>query len=318
MARLALLALVLSSLACVMPRHDQPDQLRHDTVPLAPVFSPIFDHEVSEDGSSSSWSALLWLLGRDVEGERTTSRALPFWWHDVDPPYSETTVLFPLYFSRLTPETTTRWFTPVWGYSSSPEERTDQVVLDVFDWQRSRVEDRWRSGLFLVYDWEHWPGGRNDFTLVPIIGMSFHLGHLARFQWGFPPEGERVGALGRTASRRFELLNLLGFVTLFGYDDVGDRRDIRLGTLLSNDILSVFRSWRGRGDDPFVREWLFPLYMNAQDADDGWMYVGPLWGTRDDRVAGTHTDWWLLGLFSRSEASDGVRWKVAGLTVVGP
>lgn len=317
MARLALLVLALASSACVMPRHDQPDWLREDTVPLAPAFSLLYDHEVSANGESEEWSALLWLLGGWREGERHGSRALPFWWHDVDPPYSETTVLFPLWFERTTPETTTRWITPLYGYSSTPESRGDWVVLNIFDWQRSRLSDRHRSGLFLVYDWESW-GERVDFTLVPIIGMSFHLGHLARFQWGFPPDGERVGALDREGSRRFELVNALGFATLFGYDDVGDRRDIRLGTLLSNEVLSVFRSYRGRGDDPFVREWLFPLYMNMQDADDGWMYVGPLWGSQDDRVAGTHTDWWLLGLLSRQEAPDGVRWSVCGLEIVGP
>lgn len=313
----ALVLLAASALGGCATLSDQPDAVRHDKVPWAPLFSPFYARSVSEDGSSWRWSSLLWLVGQDVEAQRRTSWALPFYWREVDPPYVETTMVFPLWFERLGHESTFRFITPLYGYSSTPESRTDYAVLNVFDWERSRTGDAWRSGLFLVYDAEH-RGPRTDLTLVPIIGMSVPLGHLARFQWGYPAQGVTVGALGRTSSRRIELANLLGFFTLFGYDDVGDRREVRVGTLFSNEVLSIFRSWRGRGEDPFVREWLFPLYMNVQDADGGWSYVGPLWGDRSDHVAGTHTDWWLLGLLSRSTSAEGVTWSVAGFTVSGP
>lgn len=309
---------LLAAVGCTT-LHDQPDQVRHDTVPLAPLFSPLFDREVSDDGTSSSWSTLFWLVGHDEEQPRSTSWALPLWWHEDDPPYVETTLLFPLWYERKAHDETVRWITPLYGWQTSPEARTDWVVLDVFDWQRSHVADAWRSGLWLVYDVDH-RDARTDFTLVPFISKSIlPLGHLAKFEWGYPAEGVTVGALGRTGSRRFEIANLAGFFTLFGYDDVGDTREIRVGTLFSDEVLSIFRSWRGRGeDDPFVREWLFPVYMNLQDEEGGWSLVGPLWGDVDDRVAGTHTDWWLMGLLSRSTSGAGTSWSVCGLTVAGP
>jgi hypothetical protein len=115
------------------------------------------------------------------------------------------------------------------------------------------------------------------------------------------------------------LLNAFGIVAAFGYDDVGDRREIRALTLFSNEVLSIFRSWRGRGgEDPFVREWLFPLYMNVQDVDGGWWYAGPLWGRIDDHVGDTSTDWWLLGLLSRNTSAEGDTWSLLGLPIVSP
>ncbi|MFT7462407.1 MAG: hypothetical protein ACI9EF_000747, partial [Pseudohongiellaceae bacterium] len=114
-------------------------------------------------------------------------------------------------------------------------------------------------------------------------------------------------------------LDLLGIVQLFGYDDVGDRREVRAFTLFSDEVLSLFRSWRGRSDeDPFVREWLFPVYFNVADAESSWFAAGPLWGHFEDRVEETETHWWLLGLLSRSAAPEGNTWRLLGLPIVSP
>jgi hypothetical protein len=207
-----------------------------------------------------------------------------------------------------------RFTTPLWGFREDDDGRQDWLFFGLFDRAASAREDRARSGLAFVYDDEDHAGPRRDLSLVPILGLA----HLLRVEWGYPGEGVNVPALGRESSRRWELLDLFGFVTLAGYDDVGDRREFRLLTLFSNELLSPIRSWRGRGDDPFVSEWVFPLYMNRQDASGGWLYVGPFWGSIEDREADTHTDWWLLGLVSRQRSPAGESWSVCGLTVAGP
>ena len=286
-----LLVLAVALAGCTAPRLDSPSKVRQTDVFLPPLFSS----SSSPDGTSHAWNALIWLVGEDTEGERTHSRALPFWWHDADPPYSENTLVFPFWYSRTTPESRTRFWSILYGYQDTPDLRTDYVIPPIFWWQRSKTADENRYGVFLLWDWRH-VDSRTDWTLLPILGLA----HLAHWEGGYPGEGVRVPALGRESSRRFTLLNLLGLVELFGYDDVGDTRDIRVLTFLSSEMLSPLRSRRGRGDDPFVREWIFPLYMNVQDDDGGWSYVGPLWGERSDRAEGTRTDWWLLGLVSHT------------------
>lgn len=305
-----LLAACFGLAGCTSPLLDAPESLRRDKVPLAPLFSPFFARAESDDGRSASWSALFWLLGADREADRSTARALPFWWHGADRD-SRTTVVFPLYFGHEALDDELRFFTPLWGYRSSLQARHDWFLFNLFDVERSRLDDAHRSGLFLVYDWRRHAGPRRDFTLVPIFGLA----HLAQFNWGHPPEGATVPALDRQASRRVELLNLFGFLHLFGYDDVGDRREWRLLSLFGSELLSPLRSWRGRGDDPNVSEWLVPLYMNRQDASGGWLFVGPLWGWRADVAEDRETDWWLLGLFSRTRQAGATTWKVLGLPV---
>jgi hypothetical protein len=303
----------LALAACTSPRLDAPGSVRKPRVPLDPFLAPIFDYESSDSGDSYSWSALLWMVGQDVEGETRKTHVFPLWWHTVDPPYYERSFLFPVYYARVSEAETTRFFWPLYGYTSSENERSDWLVPPLFNWKRSRTEDVYGSSLLLIYDWQH-QYDRTSFMLLPLLGFA----HLFKAEWGLPAEGETVGALGRSSSRRFDILNLLGIINLFGYDDVGDRREIRFLTLFSNEAWSPLRSWRGRGDDPFVREWAFPLYMNMQDEEDGWFYVGPLWGRRSDRQNGTETDWWLLGLFSRKQAPEGVSWSILGFTVSEP
>jgi hypothetical protein len=310
-SRIALLFVSLA--ACTSTRLDEPAAVRHDVIPLAPLFSPLVAYSASEDGTSSSWSSLLWLVGQSKERETRTTRVLPFWWSQVDPPYTETTVLFPLYYSRDSQTERRRFYSLLYGTVESDASRTDWVLAPFFYWTRSKTLDVGESALFPLYHWNYHESAHN-FTLLPLLGLA----HLYKAEWGLPAEGERVGALGRSSSRRIELVNLLGIISLFGYDDVGDTREFRLATLFSNEMLSPIRSWRGRGDNPWVREWVFPLYMNVQDDDGGWMYLGPLWGTSDDRIDETHTDWWLLGLVSRREQPEGVSWSVLGFTVSGP
>ncbi len=191
--------------------------------------------------------------------------------------------------------------------------RTDYVLLPLFYRTASKTTDDGRSGLFCIYDWKR-TGATRDVTFVTLLGLAT----LFHGQFGLPPDGETVPALGRSSSRRFEILNLLGIVSLFGYDDVGDRREIRAFTLFSNEVLSPLRSWRGRGDDPFVREWIFPLYMNVGDAAGGWYYVGPLWGGFRDAEPAREPTWWAAGLLSRTTAPEGDTWRVLGLPVAGP
>lgn len=309
LAALGLLAGWAGLAGCSGPLLDSPSKVRHTDVFLPPLVTA----SSSEDGTSHQWSALLWLVGHEVEGTRTHTRVLPFWWQDAEPPYSENTLLFPLYYSRQSEVEDTRFFTPIYGYVERGELRADYVLGPILWRESSRSADYHRSSILFLYDWKH-AGEQDDLTVLSIFGLvkAFDL------ESGRPPEGETVPALGREHSRRFEIANIFGLITAFGYDDVGDRREIRVLTFLSSEMLSPLRSWRGRGDDPFVREWIFPLYMNAHDSDgSGWLYVGPLWGEIDDPAEGTSTDWWLLGLLSRTEAKEGNTWRVAGIPVAG-
>jgi hypothetical protein len=306
----ALLPVLLAALsACTGPLLDEPGKVRRTQVFLPPLFT----YNASDDGTSHDWSALIWLVGHERESERTHTRILPFWWHDDEPPYSSNTLLFPFYYGRQSGGETTRFFSLLYGYQDLGDLQRQYVVPPLFYREASRTQDYHRSGFLILYDWKH-QGGRDDIVLFSLFGLVTAL-HLER---GLPPDGETVPALGRTGSRRFELANVLGLVSLFGYDDVGDRRDVRAFTLFSSEILSPVRSWRGRGDDPFVREWLVPVYMNAQDADGGWYAVGPLWGSWHDDVASTRTTWFLAGLLARSSAPEGVTWRLLGLPVLDP
>jgi hypothetical protein len=253
----------------------------------------------------------LWLIGHEREAARTHTRVFPFYWRNTDAPYSESTLILPLWYSRNSPTGNTRFYSLLYGYIENGDVRSDYVLAPIFYMERSKTTDYYRSGIFLLYDWRSYEDGRRDFTFINILGLAY----LFKAQTGLPPDGETVGSLGRESSRRIELLNLLGFVSLMAYDDVGDTREFRFLTLFSSEVISLVRSWRGRGGDPFVREWVFPVYMNIQDAQSGWSYVGPLWGTRTDRLRGEHTDWWLLGLTSCKRTPDGDTWKILGLPI---
>ncbi len=295
--------------ACRTPVLDGPGQVRESRVYLPPLFTS----SESSDGTSGEWNALVWLVGQEHEGAHTHSRLLPFWWHDDNPPYSENTLLFPLWYSRHSAYEETRFWSLLYGYQDNPEMRTDYVLLPLFYNQRSKISDFHRSGIILLYDWRH-DGPADDVVFLTLFGLAT----LLKVEVGRPADGETVPALGRSSSRRIEVANLFNIITLFGYDDVGDRREVRAFTFLGSEMLSPLRSWRGRGDDPFVREWIFPLYMNIQDASDGWYYVGPLWGqVRDDAEQRT-TDWWLAGLLARTTAPEGDTWRVLGIPVSGP
>ena len=304
--RLAAVALLLLA-GCTSPLLDQPSKQRHTTF-MAP---PLFHSSSSPDGTSWQWNALIWLAGQDVESDRRHSRFLPIWWHDSEPPYLQTTMLFPLWFEREAVDSTTRFFSILYGYVDTPEMRTDYVLPPIFWMERSKTSDYRQAGLFLIWN-DEYQAGQYEFTLFPLLGLVTGL----HMQLGLPPEGVMVPALDRSSSWRMQLLDVLGIITLAGYDDVGDRRDIRALTFFSSETLSILRSWRGRGDDPFVREWLFPLYMNVQDAGEGWAYVGPLWGEWHEGA--TRTDWWLLGLLARNEAPEGNTWRVLGIPIVSP
>jgi hypothetical protein len=300
-------AVLLVLAGCTGPLLDQPGQQREHDLFLPPLVTV----SSSPDGSSWDWNALIWLVGQDVESERRHTRVLPFWWSSSAPPYSETTLLFPLWFQRTTAVSTTRFYSLLYGYVDGPELRTDYFLPPIFWVERSHDGNLRHSSLLFVWD-EKREGPQHQLTVIPLLGLA----HLLRLERGLPADGEQVPALGRDSSRRFELVNILGLVSAFGWDDVGDRRDIRLLTILSSEKLSLFRSWRGRGDDPFVREWLFPLYMNVQDEAEGWAYAGPLWGEWHD--GSSRTDWWALGLLARNRSSAGETWRVLGLPVVGP
>jgi hypothetical protein len=306
-ALLALAALLLPS--CRTPVLDGPGQVRETQLFLPPLFTS----SASPDGTSSEWSALLWLAGREREAEHRHSRLLPFWWHDEDPPYGENTLLFPLWYSKDSEWETTRFWSLLYGYQDNPRMRSDYVLLPLFYSQRSKDSDYHRSGFLFLYDWRH-DGPTDDVILVTLLGLAT----LVKVESGRPADGVNVPALGRSSSRRIEIANLFNLVTLFGYDDVGDRREVRALTLLGSEMLSPLRSWRGRGDDPFVREWLFPLYMNVQDAEDGWYYVGPLWGGMRDESEQRTTSWWLAGLLARTRTPEGDTWRVLGIPVSGP
>lgn len=306
--RLTLL-LPLLALACVAaPRQDAPDKVRHDMVILPPIYSS----DASLDGTSWSWDAALWLVGRDVEGDRSHTRALPFYWHDSDPPFGERTLWFPFYYTKDSPAERTRWYSILWGRHEEGEVVTDFVLPPLYYDQRSETVDYRRTGFFLLWDWRA-EGERRDVTLVSLLGLAT----LAQWSSGLPAEGVMVGAEGRTSSRRIKAGDVLGIVTLFGYDDVGDRREVRFGTLFSNEPMSLFRSWRSRDPaNPFVSEWLFPVYMNRYDeGGDGFHYIGPLWGGYATPDEDSETDWWALGLVSRNRTPDETTWRVLGIPV---
>ncbi|MFT7465631.1 MAG: hypothetical protein ACI9EF_004000, partial [Pseudohongiellaceae bacterium] len=166
---------------CTTPRRDVPAAVRHSDVPLGPLYSS----SSSDDGSSWEWSTLFWLVGADADGEQNSQRALPFWWHGIDPPYSETTFVLPLYYDRTAAAETVRWFTPLYGYSETPETRADYVLLDLWDWTRAKSGPSSHSGLFLIYDDAQLDERRHDFTLLPILGLA----HLWHGEWGFPAAG---------------------------------------------------------------------------------------------------------------------------------
>ena len=307
LASLRPLALALLLAGCTTTLLDSPAKQRQHSVFLPPLVTA----SSSPDGTSHQWSALLWLVGHDVESARHHSRALPFWWHDSAPPYYERTLLLPLWFERTTPDTTTRFWSLLYGYSDGPELRTDYILPPIFYVERSKDGAYRQSGLLLLWN-EKREGPLYDFTFLTLLGLATGV----HVETGLPAAGENVPALDRTGSRRIQVADILGIVTAFGWDDVGDRRDIRLLTLLSSEKLSLFRSWRGRGEDPFVREWLFPLYMNVQDEAEGWKYVGPLWGEWHEGAS--RTDWWAFGLLARTQAPEGDTWRVLGIPVVGP
>lgn len=310
----ACLVLALSSTGCLSPRLDAPAKTRIDSLGTAPWTSPFVQLSRSPDGTSRAWSALFGLFGAEVEEQRRLQRALPFYYHSEDPPSAETTLIFPLWYARDEgPSTRTRWYSLLYGSYESPEELQDHYVASLFRWKRSRTADAWQSGLFPLYDWDH-RDAVNRFTLVPLLGLA----HLATYEWGYPAEGVTVGAEGRGGSRRFELLDVLGAISLLGYDDVGDRREFRILSLFDSEALSLVRSWRGRGEDPFISEWVFPVYMSHADEKSSWSYVGPLWGHTADKELSTGTDWWLLGLVTRHKTRlHGYYWRVLGIHVAG-
>ena len=293
---------------CSSPLLDSPSKVRQSVVTLPPLYSL----SQSEDGTSSSWSALFWLVGRDVESERENTRVLPFFWHANDPPYRSATLVLPFYYGETTASYQSRFYSLLYGYKESETWRNDYFALPFFHHRRSKVNDDRSITVFPYIEWAR-TGAQQSFGLS-LLGLATAI----TVQWGLPAEGETVGALGRESSRKMEVGNVLGLVSAFGYNDVGDTRDIRLMSVFSSETLSVFRSWRGRGDNPFVREWAFPLYMNIQDEGGGWSYVGPLWGEISDRDEGWETDWWLAGLLARTRAPEGDTWRVFGLPVSSP
>jgi hypothetical protein len=308
--RLALLALLLLLGGCAGPLLDQPGKVRRRQLFLPPFYTS----SRSPDGTSYDWSALFWLAGRDVENERRHTRILPFYWRDENPPYSSNTLVLPFYYERRSSIGASHWLSFLYGWEREGDIRRHYVLGPVLYTERSVSEDYHRTGFLLgLFDWTH-TGPRDDLVLLAPLGLVTGL----RLQRGLPAEGVEVPALGRSGSRRFEVANVLGLVSLFGYDDVGDRREIRLLTFFSSEIFSPIRSWRGRGDDPFVSEWVFPLYMNRQDTHGGWFYVGPFWGRTIDRPAERQTDWWLLGLLARTRAPEGNTWRVLGLPIISP
>lgn len=301
------LALLSTLSACTTRLLDQPYQVRHSDVFVPPFYSS----ESSEDGSSYGWNACFWMVGEDVESDRRHFRVLPFYWNFSAPPFREQTLVFPFYFSRTSPLERMEFYSFLYGYKESDELRRDHILAPLFFREVSKTEDYWRSGFLLLYDWTH-RAGRDDMAFLSLLGLV--TGFSA--STGLPAEGETVGALGRESSRAIEVLDVLGLLTLFAYDDVGDRREVRFLTLASSEPVSLFRSWRGRDDDdPFVREWFFPVYMNMADADGGWHYVGPLWGGWEDTAAESETDWWVAGLVARNREPGTTTWRLLGIPV---
>lgn len=306
-----LLLLVLVAPACTTVRRQDPAGTR--AVDLA--LPPLWWSSSSPDGRSASWWTLFGLVGGDREDDRGSTRALPLWWSAHDGGAGvETTLLVPFWYERTSPDESIRWYGPLYRRTSTPEWTSHHLLVDVVDWGGDPEGQRGRSGTMLLWDHADHGGGRHDLTLVPVLGLA----KLAAFQWGFPAEGVTVGALDRQASRRMTLVDVLNIVHLFGYDDVGDTREVRLLTLFGNEVLSLARSWEARDDGPFRREWLFPLWFDVADEGWRWRALGPLWGAIEDEAAGTATDWWLLGLVSRTEAAAGDTWRLCGLPILGP
>ena len=205
----------------------------------------------------------------------------------------------------------TRFLSLLYGWSKSPEGRTDYVLPPIF-WNQFSYDGSHRDTFLLfVFDSERY-NQQTTLTLVSLLGLA----SLLTVETGYPPDGETVPADGRESATRVYGPQALGLISLFGYDDVGDRRDMRLLTLFSSEKLSLFRSWRGRDGNPFCREWLFPVYMNVQNDDDGWLYVGPFWGQWHG--GGSETNWWLLGLLAHTSAPEGDTWRLLGIPIVSP
>ena len=308
--RLVVPALLMGLSACSTPLLDEPGKVRENGF----ILPPVYWDAASADGTSWCWWGAFGLIGQERESDRSSAWALPFWWRTSDDPYSESMGLLPFYYGRTTPTETSRFYSLLYGYKETETWRNDYALIPLISHRASKVDDTTHTTVFPLYDWQT-EQGVDDLTLIPLLGLA----HLYKAGWGYPAAGERAGAMGRDGSRRLELVNLLGIVSLAGYDDVGDTREVRVLSLFSNETWSPLYSRRGRAeDDPFVREWLFPLYANVGDDDGGWAYVGPFWGWMDDTEEQSHTDWWLLGLLSRNQAPAGDTWRVLGIPVSEP
>ncbi len=307
----AVLGVLLAS--CSTPLLDAPSEVRQNRVVLPPVY---WDAE-SADGSSWCWWGAFGLVGAEAESQRSGAWALPLWWTTSDPPYSESTALLPFYYGSTTLNETSRFYSLLYGYKESDTWRNDYALIPIFSRRASKLEDTVHTTVFPLCDWQT-ERGVDELTLVPLLGLA----HVYKAGWGYPADDgdrsdDRMG--DHSGGRRLELVNLLGIVSLLGYDDVGETRELRALTLFSNETWSPLYSRRGLApDDPFVREWLFPLYTNVADDDGGWAYVGPFWGWIDDTAERSHTDWWLLGLLSRNQAPAGDTWRVLGIPVSEP
>jgi hypothetical protein len=145
------------------------------------------------------------VAGQDVESDRRHSRLLPIWWHDSEPPYLETTLLFPLWFERKTPDTTTRFFSLLYGYVDGPELRTDYVLPPIFWLERSHDGSYRQSGVFLLWN-DKRQGEQYEFTFIRRAGHG-----PARGDGPAAGGGERARPRAHV-SRRIELLNILGII----------------------------------------------------------------------------------------------------------
>ncbi len=310
-AVVALLLTVLS--ACSSTLLDAPSKVRHDEVYLPPIYTSA----MSDDGTSSEWSAFFWLLGGSQEADREHSRALPFYWHSSEEPYASTTTVFPFYMTKTTAAEEWRFYSLLYGTIDTQHWTKYYLLAPIMSWTLPKDPSGpggGSSSFVALWDYRR-DGDITHTTIAPLLGFA----HLAQLDLGYPADGIEVGALGREASRRISLVDVLGLVTLFGYDDVGDTTETRVLTIGRNEPWSLYRNWSSRDpDDNFRKHWLFPLFADVQDDDGGWSYAGPLWGRIDDTAEGTETDWWLLGLVSRTTSVEGNTWKVAGLPVAGP
>lgn len=307
----ALVALAFA--ACQSAQLDAPGKARQSDVFLPPLYTS----SSSEDGTSSAWSAFFWLAGGSQEADREHTRVLPFYVHFEEEPYHDTTVVFPFYMSKDTVAETWRFYSLLYGFIETEHWTKRYLLAPIFSWTLPKDPDGPggpSSSVLALWD-QSWDGDVSHTTIAPLLGFA----HLAKLDLGYPAEGVTVGALGRDESMRISLVDVLGAVTLFGYDDVGDTVETRVLTLGRNERWSLYRYWSSRDpENDFHRHWLFPLFGDVQDETGGWSYVGPIWGRIDDLSEGTETDWWLLGLLSRTRAEAGETWRVFGLPVVGP